>query len=453
MENKKSTKKIDMTEGSIIRNVILFAIPIVLGNVLQQFYTTVDTLVIGKFCDKTALAAIGTSSQPVEVLLCIFLGIGGGVSIRASQYIGAGQQDRLKSACETAISFVYICGIPLAILGFLISPLIMQLMGVPDDTMAQAVSYTRIVFFGALGNLGYNMNAGILRGMGDSRASLLFLLVSCVLNIIFDLLFVPVFGLGVSGAAIATTMSVYISWLISIVYITRKFPELGFTFLPRRMSGKELKNILSIGIPIGINQSLFAFGHMMMQTLVNANGSDFMAGVSIAGRVTSLANIAISGFASAASTFSGQNYGAGRYDRLKKGYILIPALSGGITIVFGLIFIALRMPILRFFSEDDIVLMYAARYVLVILAGQWCFAIYSSISNIINGVGLIKYTTFVSLLMLWAVRIPVAYIISIFFDSTYIMLCFPISFVFGMLGMIFYYLFSPKWKKVLKGEN
>ncbi len=453
MENRKTTKKIDMTDGSIIRNVILFAIPIVLGNVLQQFYTTVDTLVIGKFCDKTALAAIGTSSQPVEVLLCIFLGIGGGVSIRASQYIGAGQQDRLKSACETAISFVYICGIPLAILGFLISPLIMRLMGVPDDTMAQAVSYTRIVFFGALGNLGYNMNAGILRGMGDSRASLLFLLVSCVLNIIFDLLFVPVFGLGVSGAAIATTMSVYISWLISIVYITRKFPELGFTFLPRRMSGKELKNILSIGIPIGINQSLFAFGHMMMQTLVNANGSDFMAGVSIAGRVTSLANIAISGFASAASTFSGQNYGAGKYDRLRKGYILIPALSGGITLVFGLIFIALRMPILRFFSEDDIVLMYAARYVLVILAGQWCFAIYNSISNIINGVGLIKYTTFVSLLMLWAVRIPVAYIISIFFDSTYIMLCFPISFVFGMLGMIFYYLFSPKWKKVLRGEN
>ncbi len=450
MDNKRSAKKIDMTQGNIIKNIILFAIPIVLGNILQQLYTTVDTLVVGNFCDKTALAAMGTSSQPVEVLLCVFLGIGGGVSIRASQYIGAGKHGRLKSACETAHSFVFICGIPLAILGFFVSPLIMKMMDVPEDTMDQAVTYTRILFFGALGNLGYNMNAGILRGMGDSKASLWFLMVSCFTNIILDLIFVPLLGLGVAGAAVSTIISMYLSWLISVIYIIKKFPELEFTFLPKHMSGKELKSILSIGIPIGINQSLFAFGHMMMQTLVNANGSDFMAGLSVAGRVTSLANIAISGFSSAASTFSGQNFGAGKYDRLRKGYILIPAVSGGITLLFGLIFIALRMPILRFFSQDEVVLMYAERYVIIVLAGQWCFAVYNSISNIINGVGLIKYSTFISLLMLWAVRIPVAYLISIYFDSTYIMLCFPISFAFGMFGMIFYYLFSKKWKKILQ---
>jgi putative MATE family efflux protein len=450
MDNKRSAKKINMTQGNIIKNIILFAIPIVLGNILQQLYTTVDTLVVGNFCDKTALAAMGTSSQPVEVLLCVFLGIGGGVSIRASQYIGAGKQARLKSACETAHSFVFICGIPLAILGFFVSPLIMKMMDVPEDTMDQAVTYTRILFFGALGNLGYNMNAGILRGMGDSKASLWFLMVSCFTNIILDLIFVPLLGLGVAGAAVSTIISMYLSWLISVIYIIKKFPELEFTFLPKHMSGKELKSILSIGIPIGINQSLFAFGHMMMQTLVNANGSDFMAGLSVAGRVTSLANIAISGFSSAASTFSGQNFGAGKYDRLRKGYILIPAVSGGITLLFGLIFIALRMPILRFFSQDEVVLMYAERYVIIVLAGQWCFAVYNSISNIINGVGLIKYSTFISLLMLWAVRIPVAYLISIYFDSTYIMLCFPISFAFGMFGMIFYYLFSKKWKEILQ---
>ncbi len=450
MENKKTVKKIDMTEGNIIRNVVLFAIPIVLGNILQQLYSTVDTLVIGNFCDKTALAAMGTSTQPVEVLLCIFLGIGGGVSIRASQYIGAGKTARLKSACETATSFVYICGIPLAVIGFFLAPLIMELMDVPEDTMEQAVSYTRIVFFGSLGNLGYNMNAGILRGMGDSKASLLFLLVSCVANIILDLLFVPVFGLGVAGAALSTIISMYLSWVISIVYIIKRFPELGFTFLPKHISGKELKSILTIGIPIGINQSLFAFGHMMLQTLVNANGSDFMAGLSVAGRVTSLANIAINGFSSASSTFSGQNYGAGKIDRLRKGYILIPAVSGGITLLFDLIFIFLRMPILRFFSQDETVLMYAGRYVIIVLAGQWCFAVYNSIGNILNGVGLIKYSTLVSLFMLWVVRIPVAYLIAIFFDKTYIMLCFPISFAFGMFGNMLYYIFSSKWKAILQ---
>ncbi len=453
MDTNRTAKKIDMTEGNIIKNIIMFAIPIVLGNILQQLYTTVDTFVVGNYCDKTALAAMGTSSQPVEVLLCIFLGIGGGVSIRASQYIGAGKISKLKSVCATAVSFIYICGIPLAILGYFASPLIMRLMGVPADTMDQAVSYTRIIFFGALGNLGYNMNAGILRGMGDSKASLWFLMVSCIANILLDLLFVPVLGFGVSGAAVSTIISMYLSWIISVIYIIKKFPELEFSFQPKHLSGKELKNILSIGIPIGINQSLFAFGHMMMQTLVNANGSDFMAGVSVGGRVTSLANVAIGGFSSAASTFSGQNFGAGKYERLQNGYKLIPAVSGGITLVFGLIFIALRMPILGFFTQEELVLMYAARYVLIVLAGQWCFAIYNSISNFLNGVGLIRYTMLVSLLMLWAVRIPVAYLISIFFDSTYIMLCFPISFAFGMFGMIFYCLFSSKWKRILQGPS
>jgi len=288
--------------------------------------------------------------------------------------------------------------------------------------------------------------------MGDSKASLWFLVISCFINICLDLFFVAGLKLGVSGAALSTIISMYISWIVSVIYIVKKFPEIEFSFLPRRLSAVELKNILSIGLPIGINNSLFAFGHMVMQTLVNANGSDFMAGASVAGRVTSLANIAIAGFSSAASTFSGQNFGAGKNDRLRKGYILIPAVSGSITLLFSIFFISVRMPILKFFSKDDMVLMYASRYVVITLVCQWCYAVYNTISNIINGVGLIKYTTFISLLMLWAVRIPAAYIISGFFDSTYIMLCFPLSFAFGMFGMIFYYIFSPKWKKILSGE-
>ncbi|MCR5212898.1 MAG: MATE family efflux transporter [Eubacterium sp.] len=443
-----------MTEGDIFRNIFLFAIPMVLGNILQQLYTTVDTLVIGNFCDKTALAAMGTSSQPVEVLLCVFLGIGSGVSILVSQYVGGGHQERLRAICQTSISFIYMCGIPMAIIGFIVSPFIMDFMGVPEDTMDQAISYTRIMFFGALGNHGYNMNAGILRGMGDSKASLWFLMVSCFTNICLDLLFVPVFGLGVMGAAISTILSMYLSWIVSVLYIRKKFPEIAFTILPKKISGEELKSILLIGLPIGINNSLFAFGHMVIQTLVNENGSDFMAGASVAGRVTSLANIAINGFSSAASTFSGQNYGAGKYDRLRRGYIRIPLVSGGITLLFGIIFVLIRMPILRFFSQDDMVLLYASRFVVITLAGQWCYAVYNTISNIVNGVGLIKYSTLISFLMLWAVRIPVAYLISDHFDSTYLMISFPVSFVFGMLGMILYYIFSSKWKKIIRdGEK
>ncbi len=168
-----------MTTGPIIKNVLLFALPIVIGNILQQLYSTVDTIVVGNFCDKQALAAMGTSTQPVEILLCVFLGIGSGVSILTSQYTGGGNTTALNKLISTGISFIYTVGIPLSLVGYLVAPFLMIAMGVPEDAMTQATAYTRVIFLGTFGTLGYNMNAGILRGLGDSKASLNFLLVSC----------------------------------------------------------------------------------------------------------------------------------------------------------------------------------------------------------------------------------------------------------------------------------
>ncbi len=442
-------KKIDMTQGSIIRNVIMFAIPIVIGNILQQLYTTVDTLVVGRYCGDASLAAVGTSSQPVEVLLCIFLGIGSGVSILISQRIGAGDEEKVKDIAETATSFVYMAGVPIALLGYLGAPVILKIMGVPENVLDQAVVYTRLVLFGALGNIGYNMNAGILRGIGDSMASLWFLFVSGISNVILDLVLVAGLRMDVGGAAMATSISMVLSWVTSVIYIKRKYPELGFTFLPRRIHGDDMKSILAIGLPVGLNNSLFSFGHMAMQTLVNAQGYQFMAGASVAGRLTGITNVAITAVSAAAATFSGQNFGAKRFDRLRQGYILIPLINGVVTLVLGLLFISFRMPVLGLFSKDPTVLMYAGRYAVAIMLSQWCYAVFNSISNIVNGVGFVKYTTVINLMMLWAVRIPAAYIINRYFDGTFIMLCFPISFVFGMICMIGYYIFSPSFGEII----
>lgn len=442
-----------MTKGPIIRNILLFALPIVIGNILQQLYSTVDTIVVGNFCDKQALAAMGTSTQPVEILLCVFLGIGSGVSILTSQYAGGGNTGALGRLTATGISFIYVVGIPLSLIGYLVAPFIMVAMGVPDDAMAQATAYTRVIFLGTFGTLGYNMNAGILRGLGDSRASLNFLVISCMANIVLDLICVPVLKMGVTGAAVSTVIAQYISWIVSVSYIIKRYPELNFTILPKQIHTTELKKMLSIGIPIGLNSSLFAFGHTMLQVFVNANGSTFMAGVSVGNRVTSIANVAINGFSSAGSTFSGQNYGAGNFDRLRKGYLRIPIMAGIVTIITGIIFISLRYPILHLFAKDELTVEYAARYVLFVLAGQWCFAVFTCITNILNGVGLIKYTTFANIMMLWAVRIPVAYIINTFFDGTYVMLCYPISFFVGMCTTLGYYFISPSWKKIITMEN
>ncbi|MDE7133277.1 MAG: MATE family efflux transporter, partial [Lachnospiraceae bacterium] len=242
----------------------------------------------------------------------------------------------------------------------------------------------------------------------------------------------------------------YLSWIISIVYIRKKFPDLELSCFPKEVDLKELKQIVMIGLPIGLNNSLYSLGHVAIQTLVNAQGSVFMAGNSVAGRVTGLTNIAITALSSAATTFSGQNYGARNFDRLRQGYIRIPVISGVVTLTFGLCMISFRIPILRIFTRDEAVLMYASRYVVVMLLSQWFYAIFNGIICIVNGVGLIRYSTVVNILMLWAVRIPGAYLIDRYFDGTYIMLCFPISFSFGMIMMLGYYVFSKKWKEIIR---
>lgn len=443
-------KKIDMTEGSIVKKVLLFALPIVLGNILQYLYTTVDTLVIGNYCDHTALAGVGTSSQPIEVLLCIFLGIGTGVSILMSQFAGADNRKGIEDASKTAVSIVYFCGIPISIIGYFAAPLLLRIMQVPEDVWGHALIYTRIVLISATGNIGYNMNAGILRGIGDSTASLYFLIVSCLANIGLDLLLVAVFHMGVAGVAIATGVAMFVSWISSIIYIKVRYPNIGFTVLPKGMNAKVLRQILAIGLPIGLNNSLFSFGHMAMQTLVNEQGSVFMAGWSVSGRVNGLANMAISGISAAATTFSGQNFGAKRIDRLKQGQYLIPFLSGGITLTLGLLFILVRMPVLRMFTKDVQVLEVAGRQVIVMMSCQWMYAVFSSISNIVNGTGRVKYTTVVNLLMLWAVRIPAAWLIATLFDGGFIMLAYPASFGFGMFAMLGYYKLCAFWKKLMQ---
>ncbi len=445
----RSSKKIDMTTGPIMLNIMLFALPIVLGNILQYLYTTVDTLVIGHYCDYTSIAAVGTSSQPIEVLLCIFLGIGTGVSILISQHAGANDMNGVMNACKTAVSFVYLCGIPVSIIGWFAAPVILKFMGVPADVWNDALLYTRIVLCGAIGNIGYNMNAGILRGMGDSRASLYFLIVSTVVNIVLDVTLVGYFSLGVAGVALATSIAMFLAWVVSIIYIRMRYPELEFTVLPRGIVKSEFKKILSIGLPIGLNNSLFSFGHVALQTLINAQGSVFMAGWSIAGRVTGLANMAITGISSAATTYSGQNYGAKRIDRLKQGQVVIPFANGAITLCFGLIFMLLRFPILGLFTDEADVLALAGRNVIIMLSSQWMYAVFNAISCIVNGTGRVRYTTIINLMMLWAVRVPVAYLIAQFIGGRHLMFCFPISFGFGMLCMIGYYLFSPSWKALM----
>lgn len=441
--------RVDMTQGAILPTAIRFALPICAGNVLQQLYSTVDTLVVGNFCDASALAAVATSSQPLEILLCVFLGIGSGVSILVSQAAGRGDADRQQELTRTAVWLLYAAALPLTVAGLVLGPLLLRLMQVPADAWDNAVLYLRITTLGCLGNMGYNLNAGILRGLGNSRASLWMLVVSCIVNIVGDLAFVGGFGMGVGGAALATTAAMMLSWGFSLFYLCRHMPEIRFPLLPAGHDPETLREILRVGVPLGLNSALYSVGHILLQTLYNTQGSIFVAGCSVAGKLSALANIAITSFSNAASVFSGQNYGAGLTDRLRKGAWRIPLACGGFTLACGLLLTLFGRPVLALFTRDAAVLVVAQRYVLVVLPFTWCYAVFNGIMSYLNGVGEIRYPTIVNVLILWAIRIPSAWLLAAVGLGGYAMAGISLSFVAGMVAMLPFYR-TRRWKNICR---
>ncbi len=448
-KRKNAKTKIDMTQGPIMKLIVLFAIPMVIGNVLQQLYSTADTFIIGNYCGPTSIAAVGTSSQPLEVFMCIFMGIGTGVSILVSIFTGSGDEKSMGRLVKTAVSFTYAVAVPLSILGIILTPAILKMMQVPADTWDLAVLYIRIVFLGLLGNMGYNMNAGILRGLGDSAASLVFLVISTLTNIVLDVVFIAVFGMDVAGAALATIIAMYFSWIASIIYIKKKYPGLPFTVLPGAMDREMIREILRTGLPLGFNNSLYTVGHIVMQSLINTQGSSFMAGTSVSGKIMGIAGVALASFSAAMSTFAGQNFGAENYRRLRRGGRIVPFYSALITITMGLVMYIFAEPMIGLFTDDAETIKYALLCISLQLPFQWCYCVLNTILNLANGIGAVKYSTVINLLMLWAVRIPAAFVIANFFDGHYVTFAVSISFIFGMAASLTFYR-SKRWKEVVR---
>ena len=328
-------------------------------------------------------------------------------------------------------------------------PLLLRLIQVPADAWDNAVLYLRITTLGCLGNMGYNLNAGILRGLGNSRASLWMLVVSCIVNIVGDLAFVGGFGMGVGGAALATTAAMMLSWGFSLFYLCRHMPEIRFPLLPAGHDPETLREILRVGVPLGLNSALYSVGHILLQTLYNTQGSIFVAGCSVAGKLSALANIAITSFSNAASVFSGQNYGAGLTDRLRKGALRIPLACGGFTLTCGLLLTLFGRPVLALFTRDAAVLAVAQRYVLVVLPFTWCYAVFNGIMSYLNGVGEIRYPTIVNVLILWAIRIPSAWLLAAVGLGGYAMAGISLSFVAGMVVMLPFYC-TRRWKNICR---
>ena len=437
----------NMTEGNPAKLIFMFALPLLFGNVLQQLYNMVDSIVVGQFVGKTALAAVGTGFPIIFMVSSLFMGIGMGGTVMVSQYLGAGDKEKIRSTIGTIYTAMMVGVVPLTLFGFFASGPLLRMMQVPLDTIGMAETYMKIIFIGLIGSLGYNVNAGILQGLGDSKTSLIFLAIACVLNIILDLLFVIQFNMGVAGVAWATIIAQFSSWILGLIFINKKYPELKVNPLSFHFKMDLFKQAMRLGIPAGIQQMMFSFGVMALQSLVNSHGSDFMAGFNAANKIDVFAFMPLQSFSTAITTYVGQNIGANRMDRVSEGVKATLKMSITFSIFAGIILTVFGEWCLMLFTNDPAVIQAGLAYTYRIAPFYSLLAIMFILNGVMRGAGAVMIPTVSSLFSLWLARIPSAYLLSHFFGRDNLNFCFGIGWAVGVCIAVPVYL-SGKWKNM-----
>lgn len=325
-----------ITEGVIWKQLLLFFFPILFGTFFQQLYNTADAVIVGRFVGKEALAAVGGSTAMIiNLLVGFFVGLSSGATVIISQFYGAGNYKRVSQAVHTAMAFSIICGFVLMVVGIAGSETALRAMGTPEEIMDQSLSYMQIYFIGIIPNLIYNMGAGILRAIGDSKRPLYYLIVSCFVNIVLDLLFVLVFKMDVKGAALATIISQYISAILILMVLLRTNESYKLFWKKMRLNSFMVLRIVRIGLPAGLQSVMYSVSNIIIQSSVNALGTDTIAAWTAYGKIDSVYWMIISALGISITTFVGQNYGAGKIDRVKKGINVCLGISVIITVVLS----------------------------------------------------------------------------------------------------------------------
>ncbi|HIS47410.1 MAG TPA: MATE family efflux transporter [Candidatus Scybalocola faecigallinarum] len=443
---KREGGSMDMTQGSPYRLIFLFSIPLLIGNILQQFYNMVDSIVVGNIVGAKALAAVGTGFPVIFMLSSLFMGIGNGATVMVSQFYGAKDFDRLRVTVTTIYKSMLIAIIPLSVLGIFISRPLLMLMQVPDDgTLDMAAVYMIVIFVGLIGSMGYNINAGILQGLGDSRTSLLFLAIAAVINVVLDLTFTAGIRMGVFGVALATIIAQLCSWLFGLFYIQKKYTIIKINFRHMEFDKVLFRQALRLGIPSGIQQMCFSIGIMVMQALVNGYGSTFMAGFNGANKIDSFAFMPVQSYSIAVTTYTGQNIGAHLLDRVKKGVKAGLILSFITCIVIGGILYPISDLFMRMFSSDPGVIESGVWYLHSVLPFYVLLAAGFMYSSVLKGSGEMIIPLISSIVGLWLARIPSAYLLDYFFGQQYIYFSYAIGWVFGFIIPFIAYR-RGKWK-------
>ena len=440
----------DMTTGSIWKRMVSFAVPVFLGNLCQQLYNTVDSVIVGKFVGKQALAAVASSGNLIFMMTGFFMGLFIGAGIVIAQYFGARNYEKVRSAVHTDIAFALCCGVLLTLLGVFFTPTILTWMRTPADVLDTSILYFRLYFLGSLATILYNAGMGILQAGGDSRSPLYYLVISSVVNVALDLLFVGAMDMGVAGAAVATVISQGVSAVLCIIKLTRsdgpyrlEIKRIGFD-LPL------LKKITSQGIPSGVQNSITAIANVVVQSNINTFGSDAMAGCGSYSKVEGFVFLPITAFAMALTTFIGQNLGAGQFDRAKQGARIGILCSMAMAELIGVALFFLAPYAMRLFNDDPAVVAIGVRQS-HIEALFFCFLAFAhGVSAVLRGAGRAQVPMY-TMLGCWCI-LRVSYItlaLKVWPDIATIFWAYPITWSVSCVVFLIYYL-KADWVHALE---
>ena len=440
-----------MIQGAEWKHILTFGLPLMVGQALQQLYNTVDGIVVGNFVGDMALGAVGSCSPLTLVFISLAIGMCSGCSVVVSQYFGAKKMEEMRRAASTSIILLLIIGAVLSVLGVTLArPLLSTVLGVGDWYIDDATTYLAIYAAGLLFQFAYNAFAALLRAVGDSKASLYFLLISSIVNLVLDLLFVVGFHWGVAGAAIATTISQVVSAIVAGVYMTRKYEVFRFGKGEFRFHKASAKLILRLAIPSTLTQSVMSCGNLVLQRVVNDFGAIYaglMSGTTAAMRVEHFVYIPILAFNTAIATFTGQNVGAGNLERVKRGRRACLLISLGISLSVAIVVLLLREPLVSLFGVSPEGLQYGSLYLIIFCPSLLLFGAYMVDAGVLQGAGDTSYTAII-LTTSYTIRIIVAYCLAYLTPMEYraVWISIPIGWVCNLTMSLCRY-YSGVWKK------
>ncbi len=437
----------DMTQGTIWKQLIYFAFPLLIGNLFQQLYNTVDSVVVGNFVSTEALAAVGSVTPIINMLVGFFSGLATGAGVVISQFFGAKNGQMLHKAVHTTLLMTVGLGVIFTFIGIFMTPLMLNLMSTPADVFDGAALYLRIYFGGVLGLMLYNMVSGILRAVGDSKRPLYFLILSSLLNVVLDLAFVLIFHWGIAGVAIATIIAQFISAFLLLVVLARSDEDYKLVLRDLKMDAEILKRIVRIGLPAGLQMAVTSFSNVFVQSYINRFGSACMAGWTSYSKIDQFVLLPMQSLSLSATTFVGQNLGAGNLSRAKKGTRVSMAISVAITAVLTVLLIAFSSQLLMLFNQDENVLYYGNIFIRYLAPFYVICCINQIFAGSLRGAGDATGPMIIMLLSFVVFRQIYLFVGSQFFDSIiFVGLGYPAGWLVCSVFMAIHY-FRGRWEK------